>query len=419
MLVALVVRFVYLVWLFHGQPIPVGNRYVIGFETGSIAASLASGQGFSSPLSVPSGPSAWITPLYPLLLAVVFKLFGIFTHASSLCIRSLDVIFSAATCWPIYSLGKKLFGSTVGVTAAWIWAFLPGSIFFSVVWVWDTSLSALVLSVALLLTYLVADRNDARAWIGYGFFWGITALVNAAVLSVLPGCLAFAAFQSKKRKNSWFKFASLATFAFIVTVSPWIIRNQIVFHHQVYFRSNFGLELWLGNNPQVPDSWTWWRHPNDDKAERARYLEMGEVPYMQEKERLAVDFMKTHPSDVARFIFHRFVENWSGSWDSLYDNWSTGDWGAGLTITLNYAFTLLSFAGLLLAYRRNSLLSIPLLNLLALFPVVYYICHPSLRYRHPIDPAMTVLVAFAIVSAVRSIHGKVTEPGVASEKVKI
>src|SRR5580765_7912880 len=43
---ALLLRLVYLFLFFHDQPVPSGNRYVIGYETGSIAASLASGHGY-------------------------------------------------------------------------------------------------------------------------------------------------------------------------------------------------------------------------------------------------------------------------------------------------------------------------------------------------------------------------------------
>src|SRR5690242_9858832 len=48
-------------------------------ETGSIAASLTEGAGFSNVFRRDTGPTAWLTPVYPLLLAPVFKIFGAFT----------------------------------------------------------------------------------------------------------------------------------------------------------------------------------------------------------------------------------------------------------------------------------------------------------------------------------------------------
>src|ERR1700694_6358729 len=70
-------------------------------ETGHIAYSIASGKGFSSPFQRDTGPTAWLAPVYPYLLAGIFKLFGTFSYKSLLTIRMLDIAFSALTCWPI------------------------------------------------------------------------------------------------------------------------------------------------------------------------------------------------------------------------------------------------------------------------------------------------------------------------------
>src|SRR5690242_19383828 len=48
-------------------------------ETGNIAYSIASGKGFSNPFRRETGPTAWLTPIYPLVVAGTFKVFGIFT----------------------------------------------------------------------------------------------------------------------------------------------------------------------------------------------------------------------------------------------------------------------------------------------------------------------------------------------------
>jgi hypothetical protein len=45
------------------------DHFNFGFEAGRIGRSLATGQGYSSPFNGPSGPTAWLPPLYPLLLA--------------------------------------------------------------------------------------------------------------------------------------------------------------------------------------------------------------------------------------------------------------------------------------------------------------------------------------------------------------
>jgi len=403
---ALIIRLIFLYFLFHSQPTPTGNRYVIGYETGSIAASIANGRGYSSPLYSESGPTAWITPVYPYLLAAVFKLFGVYTLSSSVAIRALNILFSSLTCFPVMQLGKRLFGNSAGVAAGWVWACLPYSVFFSVVWVWDTSLSALVLTLALLATYRIEERSSAFSWAGFGALWGFAALVNAAVLSVLPVCFLFAAWRSRQRNAAWIRLAGFSALAFALTVAPWIIRNEATFHGQVVFRSNFGLELWLGNNPEVPDSWTWWLHPNDSPEEHDKYMRMGEVAFMQEKQRLAWEFIRTHPADVSRFVYHRFMETWTGNKDAFRDIWQGPSLLVRANLVVNYSLPILMFLGLLIARRRFPRLAAPLLNVIALFPLVYYLCHTNPRYRHPIDPVVCVLAAFAVVFCMQAVSAR-------------
>src|ERR1700674_2060416 len=71
-------------------------------EAGNIAYSLASGKGFSNPFRRETGPTAWLTPVYPLLVAGIFRVFGIFTANSFFVVVFLNALFSSAACIPIF-----------------------------------------------------------------------------------------------------------------------------------------------------------------------------------------------------------------------------------------------------------------------------------------------------------------------------
>ena len=89
------------------------NSFVFQFEqeTGSIAHSLAVGKGFSSPYGAESGPTAWLTPVYPLLIAGIFRIFGVQSPHSFFASVFMNMIFSAATCIPIFYAGKRIAGA--------------------------------------------------------------------------------------------------------------------------------------------------------------------------------------------------------------------------------------------------------------------------------------------------------------------
>jgi hypothetical protein len=60
--------------------------------------------------------------------------------------------------------------------------------------------------------------------------------------------------------------------------------------------------------------------------------------------------------------------------------------------------TILALLGLRKLFQRDFVLALPFAFLLILFPVVYYMTHPDLVYRHPLDPFVVILATSAVVS---------------------
>ncbi len=126
-------------------------------EAGNIAQALTQGQGFCCVFRQPTGPTAWLTPVYPLILAGIFKLFGVFTVRSYYAAALLNCIFSSLTCVPLFFRRKRIGGMFTAALAAWIWALFPSGIIMPSEWIWETSLSALFAAILLWATLCVAD----------------------------------------------------------------------------------------------------------------------------------------------------------------------------------------------------------------------------------------------------------------------
>ncbi len=114
--------------------------------------------------------------------------------------------------------------------------------------------------------------------------------------------------------------AALAVGIAALMVTPWLVRNAIVFGSPVLLRGNAGFELWQGNNPraairQTSDS----VHPGIDGRELRRYQEIGEVAYNRESFAQAIDWMRLHPRQVAVNAAARVYVTWC---TDLTDRWS-------------------------------------------------------------------------------------------------
>lgn len=368
-----------------------------GYELGRVASSIAAGHGFSSPLRFfDTGPTVWFTPIYPYFVAGIFKIWGIFSYTSQLVIETSNCAFASLTVIPIYEIAKKTFGRGVAVGASWAWIFLPTSLLFPIQWIWDTSLAALLLALLFWATLAMREAKTTLAWTGYGALWAFGVLVNPSLLSVLPFLAGWALWHAWRNSLPWLKFSAAAMLVFALAMVPWTIRNYRVFGKFIVLRSNFGLELWLGNNPGVPDTWSPWLHPNDSMEEARKYKRMGEIPYMAEKQHEAFQFMRTHPGDTINFMFRRFVNNWLAITDNPAEAWDRDPLYLKAFIVMNVLLALFTWLGALFARRARPQESFLYLTVILVFPLIFYLTHSSLRYRFPMDPVMMVLAAYGV-----------------------
>src|SRR5690242_20581667 len=81
----------------HGlnpQACQIKSEFDFGFEQGHIAGNLARGYGYSVKFGdSPPIPTAWASPLYPLMLAGIFRIWGAFTFDSAIAAIWLNAMF--------------------------------------------------------------------------------------------------------------------------------------------------------------------------------------------------------------------------------------------------------------------------------------------------------------------------------------
>jgi hypothetical protein len=402
----------------QARKIPPGVLAIVPFqqETGNIAYSLAQGKGFGSVFRTDTGPTAWLAPVYPSLLAGIFKIFGAFTTQAFFVAVFLNILFSSAACVPIYFAGKRIGGLGVASSAAWLWALFPNAIVVPFEWIWDTSLSALLAATILWATSAVAESERALNWCAYGLLWGFALMTNPALGALLPflqGWLACRAVD--ERRQRWARVALAATIAILCCV-PWTIRNYSAFHRFIPLRSNFPFELWLGNNDIFDEHALNGRKVITRTEETRRYAQLGETAYMQEKWQLAVSFMASRPGLELRLTRRKFAAFWTGV-ESPFKTFRETDSNLVRGILLCSLLTAVgAFVGVLVLWRRRSAAVFPLAIFPLIFPCLYYVTHADLRYRHPIDPVLCLLTAIAATSVWELVLARQhTQAGAATE----
>jgi 4-amino-4-deoxy-L-arabinose transferase-like glycosyltransferase len=381
---------------------PRRDHFQFGWEMGRLARSIATGQGFSSPTDLSSGPSAWAPPLYPYILAADFKLFGVYSSLSAWLILAFNSVFASLTCLTLYKIALRIYGAGVARAAAWTWALFPYAIYWPTRVVWETSLSAFLLSLALLLTLRMADRDPRpRAWIGFGLLWGVVGLTNTALLSMLPFCLLWLLYQrsgdSAPTRSQWLG-AALCILTTCLVLSGWLIRNYEVFGKFVFIRDNLPLEMHEANNDQSAGLWTRNEHPGNDPQAMRRFQQLGEMRYMEEKHQQVQQFIRENPGRFAWFTVERIWYFWAAPPQATIVA------GYDLMIARHSQFLLAAWfalAGLGMTIRKRKPGWFLLACFLLVYPLPYYLVNPFVRYKHPIEPEMLLLIVYLFAEARR------------------
>jgi len=398
-IVAFLMRIGFMFWRNTYLFAPAHNHFAFGFETGSIAGAIARGEGFSSPFGEPTGPTAWIGPIYPCLLAGIFKVFGLFSNTSAIVILSVNSLFAALTCWPIYQIGKRVFGERVGLVAGWAWAAVPFFFRWAITWVWDPPVSAFLLACGALLALEIEDASWRR-WCGFGALAGSSALVNPALTTLFPLLFVWTAWKLRRTGIVAYRQALVAFVLMLVVISPWLIRNRVVLGKWVFLRDNAGFEFALGNFPGSPGVPFAGGHPAVNPRVFQQYQDWGELTFIARKHDEATRWVHAHPGDFLALSLKRVKDFWDGS--ELNYEPPSDPWRPWMVMVESAPAQL----GLLLAGVRRIKNILPIALVVLAYPLPYYIVYTNPRYRHAIEPFMVILIGYFVVAMYDEFSGK-------------
>jgi 4-amino-4-deoxy-L-arabinose transferase-like glycosyltransferase len=327
-------------------------------------------------------------------MAGVFNVFGVYSYASAWALLTFNSLLSALTCIPIYLIASRLFDDRIALWSARTWALLPWFWYWSVLWLWDTTFTPLVLSLIFLVALELQDWPGIRGWILFGALWGIGALANPSMLAFLPFCGLWIWRQRLKHALPSFGGVALSSLIFFAVLSPWLIRNYEVFGRVVFVRDDFWFEFRLGNFKSADGMLMAYLQPSQNKLEFAKFQRMGELAYAADCKRLALDWIRENPGRFAVVSLKRFFYYWNGV-PRETSSLAPVDFRTSLFL----ATSVISLWGLARAVRQKRPAAWLFAGLVLTYPTVYYFVFPHARYRHPIEPELLIMAIFLICEA--------------------
>ena len=358
-------------------------------------------------------------PLYPYLLAVIYKLFGVNYYWP----RIIQFVLGSLSCVLIYLITKKVFNRTIGIIAAIIAVFYGTFIYFE----GELLLDSLTVFLNLcLLLWLIKTREEPKNW-----KWLVAGIIVGLSAITRPNILVFAGFiliwfLTIFKKNERFKNFTFASLSFCMGIGlivfPITLRNYLVGKDLELIAYQGGVNFYIGNNPQS-NGWTaivpgmmgnWCDAIQQIKDDEGRDLMPSEMSLYWYKKGLY--FVKNEPVKWLGLMLRKFVLFWGGieisnnqdiyffgrKFSSLMRILLWRNWGLSFSFGI---FGPLAILGLVLSITnwRKLLLLYGYTFAYMISIIMFFVCS---RYRIPSIAVLIIFSAYTLYWWYQKIRGR-------------
>jgi len=367
-----------------------------------IASHIVLGHGYLNPYNpaADAKPTAVSPPLYPYVVAGVYKLFGLESHASFGVLYAINILCVALTAAGIYVLAYWFFGKAAARWTVVLFLLYPG-FGRNAASLWDTlpSLAGFIWIIVWCKQMQRTHSATAGRIFGLGVALGLLALAHLTPVLTYPFLITMAV--GKTTFGNWFKMSAISFIAFVLVLMPWQIRDYKTFGRFFIVRDNFAMEMYVGNQPGTYGSHVMRGHPATDAVEWGRLNSEGENRYFDELwQRFLVEY-RADPGAYWKHTLNRF--------GFLYVDSLPEHRFRAVRIGIESVFVLLALAGVLTAWRLKCRCTwLFWLCLLAVLP--YILTEVQLAYTLPLRAGLMVYAGFAVAALVSYLQkGKLPE----------
>ena len=355
----------------------------LGGEYRCIAEALAQGRGFSNPFGDPTGPTAWMPPIFPALIAAMLMAFGSFEAVAVvvLTLQNVVLIYMGFIVLRFASEPGSPGGSRIVVLVAYALTIAANYFYY-----FRFTHDHVVVGLWVCLIVDFADRlwgRPPRACVValWGIAGGLSALTAPVLALVWAGLTTMLAVAARRIRL----YASACLIACLV-VAPWMARNAIVFHQLIPVKSNLAFELYQSQcleKDGVLRFTTSSSHPyrSPDGIERRLYAREGETEYLHQKGIAFLQSVRENASSYLRRVGNRFAAA-----TVVFDSYFGDQPSVVLAQRLIHP---LPFAGLLLTLTtpgwgrdRRKIICI---GIYSVYTLPYVIVSYYVRYAIPLD----------------------------------
>lgn len=374
-----------------------------------VGVTLAEKGYLGDPFIRPTGPTAHVSPVYPVVVAAVHSV----THdepRTVFILSFIGAIVSACNVAMLLPLAKRMrLPSGAGVLAALVWV-APLFAWIELGAEHETTFTTAAVLATLLVVFSMLARSELAASDGaqLGAVTGAAAHFSPLLLPMVVGAMVLGGLA--RRRTLRLRPAFVVAFAvlLVVVVTPYTLRNRAVMGSTFFIRDNLGLELAVSNaddarptaeaNAQPGSAMD--RHPFISPAEADRMRAMGEVAYNKSRMREALGWIQSHPT--------RFLTLTAQRAGYLLAPYSRRAYQRAIATVLTIGL----LVGLVTLWRAGERVTVAaVVGALGGYQLIYLVVQHDVRYVYSMLWIESLVAASLLALLLGRVRGRATAPG--------
>jgi 4-amino-4-deoxy-L-arabinose transferase-like glycosyltransferase len=308
--------------------------------------------------------------------------------------------------WLAYRLGRRHFGSSVGLVAAGLTALYAYFVYYAAALMTET-----FYIIAILWTLDLAGRlgqaSDAASnsklnveWLLLGLALAVAVLLRQVFLLFIPVLYGWFLWRGYRYQGRAIKRTiagiAIATAVLVASIAPWTMRNYRVFDRLVLLNTNAGFAFFWANHPIHGDNF-FAILPTDGPSYQdlipQELLDLNEAELDRALLKRALAFIQADPGRYVMLSISR-IKDYFMFWPSA-ESGLTSNVSRILSFGLLWPFMLY---GLIISLRRSASSEALILYLfMATYTAIHLLSWAGIRYRLPVDAIALVFAGVALV----------------------
>lgn len=343
----------------------------------------------------PPAPTVFMMPGLAYTLALFMKVFGEFGGITAL--RIVQAVLQVFSLLLIFYISRKLFNSKVAIVAVIFDLFYITEIWVPNLVLTETFFKFFVLCVIYCSLYAL-DENKTKYYVLGAIFLGFAALFRPTII-MFPILILIMWLIKKVKFKDALKHTVIVGLVFCVVLSPWWIRNYIIFNRFIPFTLSTGNPMWQGTfinynqKSKITDGLDYSNY--DTKNPKLSEIQRNDMEIALSKYRLKNLF----PKQPLNFIYwYTIGKGWIQVNSPFY--WKE-IFGVSGNIARSYhrILLILGVIGMLLFLksRNKNILGILPITTIIYFVIVYLPFYTMGRYFYPVMPYMMIFSSYCVV----------------------